>query len=295
MKIVPHKLTRKVSKAILRSKKNSPHIFFAVGVVGVVGSAVMACRATLNAGKEFDEFKAEVDEVKEIAASKNTNGEYTEVDYVKDLTHVYGKGVVRFTKLYGVPVVVGGISIALLTGSHVQLHRRNVALTATLTGLMKTFEEYRARVREQIGEEKELELHRGIRTEKIEGSKKTTKVMEVYGPEDYKRVFDPSNIHYERTSEFNRIFLDVQQRVFNQRLQAYGYVFLNDVYQALGYPRTKPGQVVGWIYKSERGDGYIDFGLYDPHAQDFMAGRSSEVVLNFNVDGPILDLIGEIS
>jgi hypothetical protein len=295
MKMIPDGLTRKVSKAVLKSKKNSPHIFFVVGVAGVIGSTVLACRATLNAGKEFDEFKSDIDEIKDRAQSKAQVNPYTESEYVKDLTYVYGKGIVRFGKLYGVPIVVGGISIGLLTGSHVQLHRRNVALTATLTGLIKTFEEYRERVRRELGDEKELELHRGIRTDKIEGSKKTAKVLEVVGPDHYRRVFDPSNIHYERTSEFNRIFLDIQERTFNQRLQAYGYVFLNDVYVALGFPRTTAGNVVGWIYKSERGDGYIDFGLYEAHAQDFIMGRTPELVLNFNVDGAILDLIEEIT
>jgi hypothetical protein len=294
MKLISPGLTRRVSKAILKTKKNSPHIFFVAGVAGLVGSTVLACRSTLKAGKEFDEFRGELQGVKEMAASKVNSEYYGEAEYVKDLVFLYGKGTVRFTRLYGVSIVIGGVSIALLTGSHVQLTRRNAALTATITALMKTFDEYRARVREEIGEEKERELHAGIRTEAIEGSKKKAKVIDTFCDADWIRIFDPSNPHYDNYPEYNRIFLETQCRYWNQKLNARGFVFLNEVFVSLDFPQTEAGQILGWVRKGNRGDGYIDFGLYDAHAQEFFVGRTPELVLDFNVDGPILGLIEEI-
>ncbi len=71
MKIIPKNLisqrvTRNIGRKILTTKKNSPHIFFVGGVIGVVGSAVLACRATLKLEENLDEIKRDVDTVKEM-------------------------------------------------------------------------------------------------------------------------------------------------------------------------------------------------------------------------------------
>lgn len=294
MRFISGEVTRKFGKFVLKSKKNSPHIFFAMGVVGVVGSTVLACKSTLKLDKEIDQIREDVLGVRELASSKKNIEDYKESDYVKDLVYVYGKSSVKVIKMYAAPAIIGTASVALLAGSHVQLTRRNAALTATLTALAKTFDDYRARVREQLGEEKELDIHRAVRTEKIEGSKQVVKVANPYGMSDYARVFDRSNRHYENSIEINRNFLECQQNYLNHQLHSRGYVFLNEAYDQLGFEKTKAGQIVGWVWHSDSGDGYIDFGLFEAHAENFMKGLDPELYLDFNVDGPILDLIEEI-
>lgn len=68
---------------------------------------------------------------------------------------------------------------------------------------------------------------------------------------------------------------------------------MNEIYDLLGIPRTKAGAVVGWVYdKDHPGDNnYVDFGLYSERNQDFINGFSRTVLLDFNVNGNILDLI----
>lgn len=75
-------------------------------------------------------------------------------------------------------------------------------------------------------------------------------------------------------------------------------MFLNDVYDMLGIPRTKAGQIVGWFYDpknpNHKGDDYVDFGLYDLYKEktrDFVNGYEEVILLDFNVDGPIINLI----
>ncbi len=94
------------------------------------------------------------------------------------------------------------------------------------------------------------------------------------------------------------MFLKHQQNYANELLRSNGYLFLNDVYDMLGIPRTKAGQVVGWIYDEDnpnhKGDNFVDFGIYDIHRQanrDFVNGYERVIWLDFNVDGNILDLI----
>jgi hypothetical protein len=75
-------------------------------------------------------------------------------------------------------------------------------------------------------------------------------------------------------------------------LQARGHVFLNEVYDALGIPRSQAGAVVGWV--RGQGDGYIDFGLFNSEndrARDFVNGYERSILLDFNVNGVIYDLI----
>ena len=84
--------------------------------------------------------------------------------------------------------------------------------------------------------------------------------------------------------------------MMNDRLKAHGHVFLNEAYTALGFQPTKEGQIVGWVYdeKNPVGDNFIDFGIYDLNNIAncrFLDGIEKGLLLDFNVDGPILDMI----
>ena len=82
------------------------------------------------------------------------------------------------------------------------------------------------------------------------------------------------------------MFLKVQQNYANERLKTKGHLFLNEVRDMLGLPRTKIGQLVGWVYKDGK---YVDFGLNGKLNERFNNGDSNTATLEFNVDGIILD------
>lgn len=284
---------------MLIAKKNSPHFFFVGGVVGVLGSTFLACRSTLKLEETVDEIRKEVSDVKELKALSETPDSdevalnYAEKEYARDLGVVYFKGAVKLGKLYGPAVVLGATSVAALTGSHIQLTRRNTALTATVAAVSKALDEYRDRVREAIGDEQELDIFRGVREEEVVDEKGKKKIIKVINPDAlslYSKCFDETNPRWEKYSDYNRSFLVSQERYLNHRLQAYGHVFLNEVYDALGFEHTTPGAVVGWV-RDGNGDGYIDFGLHEARNADFMSGAEPSIWLDFNVDGVIYDLI----
>ena len=107
----------------------------------------------------------------------------------------------------------------------------------------------------------------------------------------YAKFFNETCVGWCKDSECNLMFLKVQENYANEKLRARGYLFLNDVYDMLGMPRTKAGQIIGWIYdeKNPLGDNYVDFGIYAEHNMNFVNGYESSVLLDFNVDGMILD------
>ena len=289
-------------------KKASPEIMVVAGVVGVVTSTVMACKATTKVNDILEETRKQVDDVHNVLDSDVVSAdEYTNDDAKKDLAIIYTQTGVKLIKLYAPSVIVGALSITGILASHKILKKRNVALTAAYATIDRSFKEYRGRVVERFGKELDRELRYNIKAQEIEEKtvdkdgnetieKKTISVVDPNMYSDYARIFDNGSMGWTKDPEYNLMFLKLQQNQANDRLKAQGYLFLNDVYDMLGIPRTKAGQIVGWIYDEENpvGDNFVDFGIYDIYnekACDFVNGRERSIVLDFNVDGNILDMI----
>lgn len=304
---LPNNMTRSLNRMGLKLKKYSPEILVATGVVGVVASTVMACKATTKIDEVLAETKENLEKTKNYVEEHGYSEKYTEEDHKKDLTIFYAKGGLELVKLYAPAVAVGTLSItAILSGHHI-LRKRNVALAAAYATVDKGFKEYRNRVIERFGEELDHELKYNIKakemeeivknedgTERIE--KKTVNVADPNTWSDYARFFDESCAGWTKDPEYNLMFLKDQQRYANDLLKTKGSLFLNEVYEMLGLPRTKAGQVVGWIYDEKHpvGDNFVDFGIYDLYKEknrDFVNGYERSILLDFNVDGDILDLI----
>lgn len=278
-------ITRNIGRKILVTKKNSPHIFFVGGVAGVVTSAVLACRATLRLEENLDQIKSDLDILKRHDF-ENDLGDANHTGFI------VVKSVTVLGKLYGPSIAVGVVSVAALTGSHIQLTRRNAALTATLALVTKAYDEYRLRVQEEIGVDRELDIYRSVKDHEVTegGKKKLVKVHDPNGRSPYSRIFDETSQRYEKDAELNRLFLTCQQEYANHRLRARGHIFLNEVYDDLGFERTAAGSVVGWIINGD-GDGFVDFGMFDAYNSEFINGRERACILDFNVDGVIYDKI----
>ena len=289
-------------------KKASPETMVVAGVVGVVTSTVMACKATTKVNDILEETRKQVDDVHNVLDSDViTEEEYNNDDAKKDLVIIYTQTGVKLIKLYAPSVIVGALSITGILASHKILKKRNVALTAAYATIDRSFKEYRGRVVERFGKELDRELRYNIKAQEIEEKtvdkdgnetieKKTISVVDPNMYSDYARIFDNGSMGWTKDPEYNLMFLKLQQNQANDRLRAQGYLFLNDVYDMLGIPRTKAGQIVGWVYDEENpvGDNFVDFGIYDIYnekACDFVNGRERSIVLDFNVDGNILDMI----
>lgn len=287
MRFVSPKITRKIARQILVAKKNSPHIFFVGGVVGVVGAGFLACRATLQLESKLDEIKNDVD------ASKADFIDPDDIQEVcKQVTNVTVKSAVVLGRLYAPSFALGAVSVAALTGSHIQLTRRNAALSATLALVTKAYDEYRIRVRNEFGEEKELDLYRGLTDQEvvIDGKKQIVKVYDPDQRSPYSRIFDEFCPNWEKDSELNRMFLTIQQSYINLQLNSRGHVFLNEVYDIIGLERSRAGAIVGWLRDGD-GDGFIDFGMFEAYNSRFINNMERSVILDFNVDGVINEQI----
>ena len=296
---------RSINKTMFKVKKHSPEILVVTGIIGVVASAVMACKATTKISKISDEHKKQIDEVHlALERGETKTGESYDVeDSKKDLTIIYAQTGLKYVKLYAPSVILGALSITAIISSNNILRKRNVALAAAYTAVDKSFKNYRNRVVERFGKDLDRELRYNIKAKEVEETivdddgkekkiKKTVNVASLNEPSDYARFFDEYCTGWTKDSEYNLGFLKAQQAYANNRLREQGYLYLNDVYDMLGIPKTKAGQVVGWVYDESNKDidNYVDFGIYDLHDEDkrdFVNGREWSILLDFNVDGNI--------
>lgn len=306
-----NKVTRSLHKVGFKFKKHSPEILVVTGVIGIVTSTVMACKATTKVNDIVAESKETIDKIHDCVGKDlhtSDGEEYTQEVANKDLAIVYTQTALKFVKLYGPSVLIGAASIGCMIGSNRILRKRNIALAAALTTVEKSFKDYRGRVIDRFGKDLDRELRFGIKAKEIKekvidenGNETTvTKTVEVVDPNTahslYSIVFCEGNTGWTKNAELNKVFLIQQQNWANDKLRLRGYLTLNEVYEMVGAPTTAYGQIAGWVYTEDSsvGDNFVDFGIFDvtnEKACDFVNGRERSIILDFNCIGNILDYI----
>lgn len=306
---IVEKASRTFCKAGLKLKKHSPEILVVGGVVGLVTSGVMACKATTKLSAILDDSKEQIELFDKVAANPEmVKEEYTVEDAEKDKKIVRVQTAVKVAKLYAPSIAVGVVSIGAIFASNNIMRKRNVALGAAYATVDRAFKDYRNRVVDRFGEELDKELRYNLKTKEVKetvedenGKKKTVKrnikYMDSPMPSEFAVIYDDGCAGWTKDPEDNKFFLIQQQRYANERLKRRGYLSLNEVYELLGFPSTKAGQVVGWLYDCKdpnyKGDNFVDFGLYNVDCEpnrDFVNGYERNIILDFNV-APIIDFM----
>lgn len=292
------KIKSLISNVTFGVKKHSPEILIGVGIIGVVTSTVLACRATIKANDILQDTNKELEKNKE----DDKNPSIATKDVKKERVAIYARTSLKLAKLYSLPIAIGTASIASIIASNNVSRKRYGAMAAAYATVDRGFKAYRKNVIDRFGEEVDHQLRYNITPTEVKEkvtdedgkTKNVKKKIDVVkeDPSDYARFFDESNPYWQKDADTNKFFLRAQQSFFNDKLKVEKRVFLNDVYKALGFPTTKAGQVVGWIYDPDRDDidNYIDFGIWDVHkasVRDFVNGYERSILLDFNVDGNI--------
>lgn len=305
------------SNLIQKVKFRSPELLIGAGVVGLIGAAVVAVRRGV---RWHSAAKAEI--VHDLETIKKAEGspQYTREDKVQDYARVIGKGVWSFTQIYGPSVAAGVASVvSILAGTGV-LKGRLAAMTSAAATAQAALERYRSRVREKLGEDADYEFAYEVSAKKAkikheDGTKESLVTYhlvpssgEWMAASPYSRLWDENAMEWCANRDIQFLTLRSLENHFNQELNARGVVFLNDVYKALGLPMSKDAALVGWVkdYETPKmaklaaelgrvpGDGVISFNVFEnesPSARAYLAGDDDRVVLDFNVDGVIYDLI----
>lgn len=298
------KVSGSLSKAAFKLKKASPELLIVGGAVGVIAAAVGACCATRKVDKIIEEHRNDIQRIHNYE-NNEMYPEYSQKDAQKDLTITYARTTWHIVKLYAPSVLLGVTSLGCMLASNQILRKRNAALAAAYTAVDSAFKKYRKNVVERFGEAVDKELRFNTKAEQIEVEetdekgkkkkvKKTVNLQQEMHPDlsCYARCFDETNPCYHSNPETNRTYIELTRQWAQKVLDGRGFIFLNEVYEHLGFPQTKAGQIVGWT--KHGGDGVIDFGVYSVLRElnkGCINGYEPSVWLDFNVDGPILDMM----
>ena len=313
------KLNNSFGKVGFKLQKHSPEILLVLGVAGTVVSTVMACKATLKVEEIVNDTKEKMNVIHESKEKGCTpmGMDYFEKDAQKDTFVVYAKAGANLVKLFTPAMALGSLSITSIFASHNILKKRSVAIAAAYAAVDKSFKDYRSRLIKKYGQEVDKELHYNLKTEKTTETvideetgekKKVKKTSFVVNPSDvsgYARFFEKYTVNekgenivnpnWSNNNEYNLLFIKAQESYANDLLIHKKRLFLNEVYEMLGLPPTKAGQIVGWVYDSDNpiGDNYVDFGLYSDNLSysDYVNGFDPAILLDFNVDGNIWELM----
>lgn len=293
-------------------KKYSPEILLGVGIIGVVGSTVLACKATLKVEDVLDEYE-ELQEKIEYGITRHEEGEinYPMVLANKDIKVLKAKTAVNFVKLYAPSATLMVVSVGCILGSYRIMSQRQVALLAAYKVVEEAFANYRGRVVKELGEVKDAHFMYGTETitdeETIidENGKKTKVKTEreelVPGAKlsGFARMFEPEqpdqiggwtgSTQWSQIHDYNMNFLQAKENHFNNKLTAKGFVTVNEVLEELGFAPTEAGMIAGWRYKSQSGDGRISFKPRGIDGNWVMGQDGDSIVLDFNIDGVIFD------
>lgn len=294
-----------VQNVAFKAQKHSPVILFGVGCVGVVATAVAAFKAHPRADFVLMQHSLKMDDIKKATEVADPEDNYNpKVDKLRVCAETAKEMAITF----GPTVALGVGSLVSFGVAFKILNDRYLGAVAWGTSVMEAFTLYRSRVKSEIGPNADMHFRYGteynIEENEVEDENGDTHLVvthkPVYGndakigdldPTDIARYFDEENDNWDPNPTFNLMFLRSQEKMANDKLQSSGHLFLNEVYDMLGFDDTPIGAVVGWL-KDETT--YVDFGLGKRDSESvrsFINGNRSVVPLDFNVTGVIWNKI----
>jgi uncharacterized protein DUF6353 len=201
------------------TKQNSPTILSAIAVGGVIATAVLAVRATPKAVKRIQELGDDGElEVKKTEAVKAT------------------------WTLY-IPAGLSGMAtIACIIGANQIGIRRNAALLAAYTLVDSTFREYKDKVVEQIGKEKEARVGDAIMEDRISKDPNAKEVIIIAGKDQL--CYESLTGRYFRgdIEDIRRAENEINRKIVTSDM----YASQNDFYDEIGLPHVGIGDELGW-------------------------------------------------
>jgi hypothetical protein len=289
---LPLSVTRFAGASGLFWKKNGATVLTGVGVAGVPAAMILTAIATVKFCDALPDIKKHISEAESTARVEGNDEKTIKKEVAKAQLRMAGQCV----KVYSPAIAVGTVSVACLIASHGMMKKREAQLAGAFVALEAAFKAYRQRVAEKIGADEEVKLYRGAKVSFTEDGDGESCVIDwdATQPSIYAKYFDESSSAWSANPEYNLTFLRAQQNSANDRLRARGHLFLNEVYEMLGFAPTQAGQVAGWLADANEkgtGDGFVDFGIYqihDPNNRAFVNGYEHTVGLDFNCDGVII-------
>ena len=285
--------------------KNRSNIEFAASILLEIGGTAVIMSKADRAAEISEQIHFMLDCINET--DKNDNWE-SPAERRSEVANVVKFATVEYTKCYGIGVgmLIAGIIFSCLSKATDRNEISNLSMA--FAGLSATFAQYRQRVIEDQGEEKDQEYLLGPQLTTVDVMPDGT-IVQITEPvkDEWGNVnlpphcimFDEANPNYEKDPIMNRDFLENHLRWLDERLEAEEFLWENDIRRDIGAPLVKTGWTSGifaWITDPKTGDkirNHLSFGLdaKNPAAQRFRDGLEPSIILQLNVEDNIMDQI----
>ena len=208
---------------------NSPMILSGLAVAGVIGTAILAVRATPKA--VYEKHKYAVD---------TTDRSENEDARTRTLTHVE---IVQATWKFYIPAAISGAAtIGCIIGANQIGMRRNAALLGAYTLVDTAFREYKEEVLAQIGVTKERKVHDEIEKRHIDEHPVRDAQVIITGGGDQLCYDTLTGRYFKSDAEtIRRAENEINRRVISDM-----YISQNEFYDLLGLGPTTVGDELGW-------------------------------------------------
>lgn len=203
-----------------KTSANAPEILIGMGLAGMLSSTIFAVRATPKALRILEEEQ-----------HRNKDYELTNWDKVK-LTY----------KNY-IPAAVGySLSAACIISARNITSKKNIALMSACSISERVLSDYREKVVESIGVDKEREIRDSVSKRTIERNPIENSNVIFTGSGDT-TCYDPISGRYFKCS-IEKIKSAVNNLNFTMLNDM--YVSVNDLYDLIGLSDTASGDIMGW-------------------------------------------------
>lgn len=292
---ITNTISTKFWKLGLAVKAKSPEILIAAGVGLVIGGTVMACKATSKAKDIVTNRDNEIAKIKEEEAyllTYSCNTPDTEKEIRKEaksnIAVENAKCVWSLTKCYAPAFALELAGIGCFLGAHGIMQKRNSALIAAYEATDAAYRKLKDQKEPQQllteGEQPKVSKEEQDIIDDLESSNR--KMTDDTSYNQYSFFFDELCDSWTPDAEANKYRALLCEQALQKKLDARGFVFLNEVREFFGMDSPGPcaaGQIIGWM--KELGDTTIDLGIrnnYQEGARSFINGRSREILITPN-------------
>lgn len=202
---------------------NSPAILTALGVIGVVGTAVLAAKGHLSA-----EDKLAQDTYERLKRDEPP------ADRKEQIKMVW--------TCYAPPIVVGGLTIGSIVFANRVGSKRAAAIAAAYTISERAFADYKEKVVEHIGPNKEQKIRDEVAQDWVRKNPQSESNVIIVGDGDVMCCDLWSGRYFRSSVEA----IKKARNETNQEIIHSGYASLTDFYDRIGLPRTQESDEVGW-------------------------------------------------
>ena len=253
-----------------------------VGIVTSLIGTVFACRATLKVANKAEEHKKLVDDTKANCAEMALDEKATHKEVMKAYRHIGVDYVRKFWPAVGLLTVGYG----LIVKAHCVEVAKNEALMTAYIGLEQLFNKYRARVAEQVGEEREQDIYKQAKIDQANENRIGQYAGE-FRNGSYLLFNESCSDYQEGCPQANDFVIRTIEQELNTKFNTFKPVYLNDVMRACGHEEVNGGWQ--WVKAKGLTDG-IDFKLHDPdHNPEFAKGygfvQGQEPIAKLYLDG----------